>query len=970
MARIGRIQLAGILLMTIGIDSAQGVELHVSLNGDDDDAGSSTAPFRTLERARDALRALRASGELAQSPTIVNIHGGTYRITRTLELTAADAGTEQAPSIWQAAPGTGEVRFVGGAPLTQWQPVSASDIRRRLSPAARDHVLALDLRVAGVDDFGTPTPAGGRRAELIYDNEYMTLARYPNEEWLNIASIPEGGTLVESGSDHHYGRFEYDDARPEDWADVSDLWVHGYWVHDWSDQYQRVQTLDLEKREIWPEPPYHGYGYRKGARFYFLNVLEELDAPGEWFLDRDHGILYFWPPGDIGEAQISFPQLDVPMIVLEDTRHVSIRRLTFESSRDKAIVISGGADNEIAGCTIRNFGGSTAIEISGTRNTIRSCDVYELAGTGIYLGGGDRQTLTPAGNEAVNNHIHHVGRVYRTYHGAFSLHGVGNRIAHCWIHDTPHQGIGYSGNDHVIEYCDFEGIAQETGDVGATYTGADWTFMGHEFRYNYFHNIHGPGHIGSFTIYPDLPCGGINLHHNIFYDVDQIFHTNSGRAMVIENNLFLRNGRGMSFSVWNDSTMFMEGGAWKMVENLHSVPFDQPPYSTRYPTLLNLAADFGLGTDHVLQRELPKDNLVRRNVSWGGRFLHLTVPASLEHVRVEDNLIADADIFSGSFDGTGDGKVYANGDPLVVAEFGKRGNIIVDGDPGFAGLRTQDFQLAADSRAWELGFEPIPFHEIGLYTDEYRPALPPRAAAPLITPPAHAFANELSVTLTPTPLPGVRSVVRYTLDGSEPRASSTPYSEPIRIAASTTLKAAAFHGDGPGLVRSETAVETYEVVEVAAGAVYLSDLVELDVTTYPGCWARDKNYMGGLIELGGTPYSKGLLVHPRGLEGGESMGWVSYELTGSLAGVTGFSALIGIDDSMLGFHLGSSAFVVEVLRKGIWERVFESEVIAVGDPPQRIDVDITGGEQLRLVTTDGGDGIACDHATWGLAAVH
>ena len=85
------------------------------------------------------------------------------------------------------------------------------------------------------------------------------------------------------------------------------------------------------------------------------------------------------------------------------------------------------------------------------------------------------------------------GGCYRTYHGAFNLRGVGNRIAHCWIHEVPHQGIGYSGNDHIIEYCDFEKIAQETGDVGAIYAAADWTFMGNEFRYNYFHNIHGPG---------------------------------------------------------------------------------------------------------------------------------------------------------------------------------------------------------------------------------------------------------------------------------------------------------------------------------------------------------------------------------------------------------------------------------------------------------------------------------------------
>ena len=121
-----------------------------------------------------------------------------------------------------------------------------------------------------------------------------------------------------------------------------------------------------------------------------------------------------------------------------------------------------------------------------------------------------------------------------------NLGGVGNRVAYCYIHDTPHQGIAYGGNDHVIEYCEFSRIAQETGDVGVIYAAMDWTYMGMVFRYNYFHHIHGPGNLGCFTVYPDLPCGGIHLLGNVFYDVDQGFLTNSGRAMDIDNNVFLQ----------------------------------------------------------------------------------------------------------------------------------------------------------------------------------------------------------------------------------------------------------------------------------------------------------------------------------------------------------------------------------------------------------------------------------------------
>ena len=64
------------------------------------------------------------------------------------------------------------------------------------------------------------------------------------------------------------------------------------------------------------------------------------------------------------------------------------------------------------------------------------------------------------------------------------------------------------------------------------------------------------------------------------------------------------------------------------------------------------------------------------------------------------------------------------------------------------------------------------------------------------------------------------------------------------------------------------------------------------------------------------------------------------------------------------YHKGSATFAVEVCRGGTWERRFESAVLKLGDAPQQVRVDIAGAEALRLVTSDGGDGIACDHATW------
>ena len=82
----------------------------------------------------------------------------------------------------------------------------------------------------------------------------MTLARYPNQgEWLRIADVPQQGEKkYEREGIVHYGRFAYQSDRPERWKDTSDLWIHGYWVHDWSDQYHHVQSWICRRRKSIP----------------------------------------------------------------------------------------------------------------------------------------------------------------------------------------------------------------------------------------------------------------------------------------------------------------------------------------------------------------------------------------------------------------------------------------------------------------------------------------------------------------------------------------------------------------------------------------------------------------------------------------------------------------------------------------------------------------------------------------------
>ncbi len=74
----------------------------------------------------------------------------------------------------------------------------------------------------------------------------------------------------------------------------------------------------------------------------------------------------------------------------------------------------------------------------------------------LILGGGDRKTLTPGGNVADNNHIHHYGRWNRMYRNGIAIDGVGNRAAHnLFIDCTPAvhvdaRGLGWAGAQHPV----------------------------------------------------------------------------------------------------------------------------------------------------------------------------------------------------------------------------------------------------------------------------------------------------------------------------------------------------------------------------------------------------------------------------------------------------------------------------------------------------------------------------------------
>jgi hypothetical protein len=667
---------------------AEGLTLHVAPNGNDGWSGrvaapkSGDGPFRTLARARDEIRKIKKSGTLPAGGMVVELRGGSYELAVTLELSADDSGTATAPIEWRARCGE-EVRISGGVRIGNFRSVTDAAVLKRLDASARGKVLQADLRAAGVKDLGQVT--GDNRLELFYQDKPMILARWPNAGFVNIVDLVGGKTVDVRGTvGDAIGKFTYKGDRPNRWIGEKDVWLHGYWFWDWSDQREQIESIDTARRVISLVPPYHNYGYRKGQWYYAFNLLPELDTPGEWYLDRSSGTLYFWPPAPLEQGKAVASAIPT-LVSMNKVSHVNLRGLILEACRDTAVVARDVAHVQIVGCTIRNTG-SWGISLSGSSSGVLGCDICDTGNGGVSLSGGDRKTLSPAALVADNNHIHHYGRWNPMYQSAIYLNGVGNRATHNLIHDAPHMAILFGGNEHLIEFNEIHDVCRESNDAGAIYGGRDWTMRGTRIRYNYFHDISGfQGH-GCVGVYLDDQFSGTEIRGNLFYKVTRAAMIGGGRDCTIVNNVFVDctpathvDARGLNWAAFSRDTM---------EKSLAAVPYQNALWASRYPKLVPILDQNPMA---------PVGNLIARNICVRGRW----------------------------------GDFEAAAKPMVTFQ-----DNLLDQDPRFVDADHQNFQLKDDSPAYKLGFQRIPLEKIGLYRSPQRGSCPVRQA---VRPPAPGF---------------------------------------------------------------------------------------------------------------------------------------------------------------------------------------------------------------------------------------
>ena len=435
-----------------------------------------------------------------------------------------------------------------------------------------------------------------------------------------------------------------------------------------------------------------------GDRYFVENVFEELDSPGEWYLNRRTGQLFYWPQAESPRKMaVVAPTLGRIVQILgnaaahKPVSHLRISGLAFQETdyspddgcagygmgNDGVVYLNDATQCMIENCTFRNIGKYAVCLSGGHANAINGNDISYCAEGGVLL-------LKTAENTVSDNHIHHCGIVYK-HIGGVILEGEGtddNVVAHNMIHDISRYGISlkYPGAHNRIEFNRVLNTSLETCDTG----GIEVTQNDKEFRSGSVirnnvvgdsigYSADGPKSVFmSWGIYLDSFAGGYTVTHNVTY--------RSSHGGIV-----------------------LQGGKDNRVENN---VFVEGAYSQMY---INNFADNSTG--QVFQRNIVAYTEPTAVLLRGGRLDERVI-------RIDRNLYFPA----------------GGNEPVIrgcaaFSDWQKRGfdrNSVI-GDPCFVDPAHDNYDLRPDSPAFKLGFEPIDTTKIGLLRDRCRCPIHPAA---------------------------------------------------------------------------------------------------------------------------------------------------------------------------------------------------------------------------------------------------
>ena len=546
------------------------IVFYVAPNGRPDAAGSFSDPFAQPEQARDAIRALKEKG-LSKS-VVVYIRGGEYYRDETFLLEGADSGTADCPITYASYPGEQAV-FTGGKRVAANKISKVTDqeiINRVIDKSAAEQLMQIDLsdiydEIPQVPEYshnneadGTANDLFASQVQVFINGTALTQARWPNEgeKELVIAKADSNPEAISS--------FTFTDQtnRLSKWSEkaLDELFYEGHPSHHWTYSEYQVGKLDAASNQVTFKNKQSAYLPVAGTSFYFKNLIEEIDLPGESYIDRGNRIVYFYPFSDMENAEVIVPVSQKAFFVSKGAKNITIKDIDFEYVREGMFDIS--ADSfVIDGCNFKYFTKRNILD--GSKNVFRNNFVYNGAAGGMAVSGGDVDTLESSDTLVENNLFDSTYTLRKAYASAIIVSGCGVTLQNNEICNGAHALIRLSGKNHKITGNEIHHGVTWAGDMAAIYWGRSPTTIGYEITNNYFH------HIGSSfangwqqSIFWDDGSIGPKIEGNIFYQgtypqgaADKrnfAIKTYGGQYGLVKNNIFVENPYAVQFQNWNE----------------------------------------------------------------------------------------------------------------------------------------------------------------------------------------------------------------------------------------------------------------------------------------------------------------------------------------------------------------------------------------------------------------------------------